>query len=427
MDRRKSGFYEKAVKMRTVRVRKVNAEIKAPPSKSYTNRALLISALAEGETVLKNALISDDTKFMKKALVRMGVSIREKGSELVVNGRGGKLKPAEIYVGNAGTAMRFLTGAATLAEGNVVLDGNDRMRQRPIKDLVEGLRGLGASISCTRGCPPVMLSGGGLKGGEVNIKGDKSSQYFSSIMMVAPYAKEDTEIKVDGSLTSIPYVDITMDIMDKFGVSIENDNYRSFKIKAGQTYKAIKYEVEGDASSASYFFGAAAITSGKVRVKGLNPDSAQGDIHFPEILREMGCKVEKDGKSITVRGGKLKGVNVDMNRMPDTVQTLAVVALFAKGKTVIKNISNLRIKETDRIKALAAELRKLGAGVEEGADSLTITPKEEYRAAEIEPYDDHRMAMSFGMAGLRIAGIKIKNEGCVSKSFPGFWEELDKI
>jgi len=407
---------------------KINAEVKVPASKSYTNRALLIAALADGKSILRNVLVSDDTKFMRNALEDMGVKIEDKGEDLVVHGTAGKLVAPkdELFVGNAGTAMRFLTAAISLADGNVVLTGNDRMKKRPIKDLVDGLGQLGVKIECSNGFPPINVSGGSLDGGKVKIKGDKSSQYFSSIMMSAPYAKNDVEIKVEGDLTSKSYIDITTDIMKKFGVIVENNDHKSFKIKAGQKYNAIEYEIEGDASSATYFFAAAAITKGKITVKGINPDSVQGDIGFSLVLEKMGCKVEVGKDSITIVGDELRGIDVDMNFMPDAVQTLAVVALFAKGETTIKNIANLRIKETDRIAALATELKKLGAKVEEGNDNLTIIPRE-YNGCSIDTYDDHRMAMSFALAGLKIDGVKINNPECVSKSFPTFWEVFEGL
>ena len=413
--------------MKTIKQKEgVNAEVKVPASKSYTNRALLIAALADGKSVLKDALVSDDTRFMRKALEDMGINIEEKGGDLVVHGKAGKLSDPgdELFIGNAGTAMRFLTSAISLAQGEVVLTGNERMKKRPIKDLVSGLEQLGVRLESNDGYPPVKIQGGSFFGGRVKIKGDKSSQYFSSIMMAAPYAKEDVEINVEGELTSKSYIDITMDIMKTFGVKVKNEDYKRFIIKTGK-YSARGYHVEGDASSAAYFFAAAAITKGKVTVKGINPDSVQGDINFPYVLTRMGCEVEIGKDSITVKGNDLKGIDIDMNHMPDSVQTLAVVSLFAKGETKINNIANLRIKETDRIDALANELRKLGAEVIDKEDCLVIVPKKDYQGAEIETYEDHRMAMSFALAGLKIGGVKIKNPGCVSKSFPDFWDVFE--
>jgi 3-phosphoshikimate 1-carboxyvinyltransferase len=422
---------ERAVKMRSIAIKqieKVNAKVDAPASKSYTNRALIIAALADGKSTLKNPLVSDDTKFMVAALKELGVNIKQEKGKITVKGNGGRFGEAkkELFVGNAGTAMRFLTGAAALAGGTTTITGNDRMKRRPIEDLLDGLRQLGVVCNSADGFPPVKVSGHTLRGGTIKMKGNKSSQYFTSIMMISPYAKEDVVISVDGELTSKSYIDITIDVMKKFAVGVDNNNYKKFTVPVG-AYKPCDYQIEGDASSASYFFGAAAITGGKVKVNNLNPKSAQGDINFPSVLKKMGCKVKTGKDFISLEGGKLKGIEVDMNLMPDTVQTLAVVALFAKGKTKIKNISNLRIKETDRIAALASELKKLGAKVDTKKDSITITPAPEYNPAEIETYDDHRMAMSFSLAGLKIQGIKIKNPGCVSKSFPDYWNKFNEL
>lgn len=404
--------------------------VQAPPSKSYTNRALVIAALADGEARLDNPLFSADTEYMKEALLKFGVDVVQEEKALAVKGTGGNLHaPAEeIFVGNAGTTMRFLTTFAALAPGTTVITGDERMQERPIEDLLVGLRemGVGAVSMKNNQCPPVEIRGGNIPGGKLKLAGDKSSQYLTSVMLCAPYFKNDTTIEIIGDLTSKSYVDITIDIMKTFGVSVENESYKKFRIPAGKKYLPRVYTVEGDASSASYFFAAAAVTGGEVSVTHLNPNSVQGDFKFIEVLERMGCAVTKTPGKITVKGNPLRGISINMNSSPDVVQTLAVTALFAEGETAITGIANLRIKETDRIAALATELAKLGAGVEAGSDFLKIRPGK-YQGAEVETYGDHRMAMSFAVAGLKIPGVKIKNPECVEKSFPDFFKEFNLL
>jgi len=377
-----------------------------------------------------NPLVSEDTQYMGMALRQFGISVDSWEDEFLVRGRNGRLHGPndEVYVGNAGTSMRFLTTFAALANGETRLTGDTRMHERPIEDLLTGLRALGARAESANSnlCPPVIVRGGGVPGGNVSLAADKSSQYLTSLLMCAPYFEQSATIGIRGELTSRSYVDITLDIMRTFGVTVENYDYERFWVQAGQRYKAQAYHIEGDASSASYFFGAAAIAGGEVAVTGLNPDSVQGDIHFVDVLEKMGCQVEKSAEKITVKRNLLRGITINMNTMPDTVQTLAVVALFAEGETVITDIGNLRIKETDRIAALARELTRLGAEVEAGDDFLKIKPGS-YTAGEVETYNDHRMAMSFALAGLRIPGIKIKNPECVEKSFPDFFDRFKKL
>lgn len=408
----------------------VRAVVEAPPSKSYTNRALIVAALADGESLIQNPLFSDDTKYMSRALGQFGVIVDRGDNEFRTIGRNGKMRAPrdEVYVGNAGTAMRFLTTFAALADGETRLTGDDRMRERPIEDLLSCLRAMGVAADSVRHnlCPPIAIRGGSVPGGSIKLAGDKSSQYLTSLLMCAPYFQKDTVIDIQGELTSKSYVDITLDIMRAFGVSVENDGYRRFRARAGQGYRPRTYRVEGDASSASYFLAAAAITGGEVAVTGLNPHSVQGDIGFVDVLERMGCAVEKSSEKITVRGNLLRGIDINMNTMPDTVQTLAVTALFARGETAISGIGNLKIKETDRIAALARELTRLGAEVETGDDFIRIKPGA-YAAAEVETYNDHRMAMSFALAGLRIPGIKIKNPECVGKSFPDYFQRFKTL
>jgi 3-phosphoshikimate 1-carboxyvinyltransferase len=405
-------------------VEKVSGTITVPGSKSYTNRALLIAALADGVSRLEQPLVSDDTKFMIRALKGFGIKVEEEPNAFIVSGKAGKLITPEenIFVGNAGTAMRFLTTFAALVKGHVHLDGDERMRERPLADLLEclGQMGVKAIPVYNNGCPPIDIKGEGVPGGEVTLLGNKSSQYLTSLLLSAPYFNNDTSILIQGDLTSKSYADITLDIMQTFGVTAENNNYQKFSIQAGQIYKPQTYKVEGDWSSATYFLAAAAVTGGHITLSGVNPDSVQGDAQFPAVLEKMGCKVKKTSESLQLIGSSLKGITINMNNMPDAVQTLAVIALFAKGETVIEGIGNLRIKETNRIEALANELGRLGAEVKTGEDFLVIKPGE-YRGAEIETYNDHRMAMSFAVAGLKIPGMKIKNPKCVEKSFPDFF------
>ncbi|MFH2028364.1 MAG: 3-phosphoshikimate 1-carboxyvinyltransferase [Nanoarchaeota archaeon] len=406
----------------------IDAVVKVPGSKSYTNRALPIAALADGKSVLRNVLFSDDTKYMVQALKEFGIKVSQEANNFIVSGKSGKLKKPnkDIFLGNAGTATRFLTTLSALVGDEVTITGDERMQERPIQDLLDALKKLGVNAISKNNnrCPPVLVKGP-LIGGSTKLNGNISSQYLSSILMASPYAKKQVQVEIEGELTSKSYIDITLDIMHQFDVTVENDNYKKFSIQ-NQEYRPKNYNIEGDASNASYFFGAAAITKGKVRVENLNPDSAQGDINFPEVLKKMGCKVRRGEGWIEVEGTDLKGIDIDMNQMPDTVQTLAVVAAFAEGKTKITNVENLRVKETDRILALTTELRKIGAKVDELKDGLTITPNK-LHGAEIDTYNDHRMAMAFAISGLNISGIKIKNPECVNKSFPGYFKEFDRL
>jgi 3-phosphoshikimate 1-carboxyvinyltransferase len=407
-----------------------NAVITVPGSKSYTHRALILSSLADGESVLINALRCEDTERTAEALKKFGVPVSWESDQIRVLGRGGKFEASEdrIDVGNSGASMRFLTALAALKKGMTLLDGSERMRKRPIGELLNGLGELGVKAYSKKGdgCPPVIVESQGLKGGTARIKGEESSQFLSGLLMMAPYARKDVNIEVTGSLASKPYVDITRDVMSAFGVEIKNREYRSFFIKAGQRYLPQKYRIEGDASNASYFFSAAAVCRGRVRVENINPVTIQGDIGFLDILERMGCRVTRGNDWIEVQGGELHGIEMDMNEMPDLVPTLAVTSAFAQRKTVIKNIGHLRFKESDRLHALAVELSKMGIRIIEGEDRLEMEGGKPH-GAEIETYDDHRMAMSFAVAGLAVPGVKIKGERCVNKSFPEFWEVLHNL
>jgi len=413
----------------------VQAGTRLPGSKSITNRALLLAALADGTSRLLHPLHSDDTEYMTEALRCLGVCIDTEPDAVVVQGMGGALSAstcARLFVGNSGTTVRFLTAAACLAPPNtsIVLDGNARMRERPIRDLLGALLLLGVQAESVNGhgCPPVRVRGGGMPGGACRLAGDVSSQFLSAILQVAPYARQDVEIEIVGDLISRPYVDMTQAVMRVFGVEMENDNYQRLRVRAGQRYQARDYEIEADASNASYFLAAAAVTGGTVTVSNLGTSSIQGDVRFADALERMGCIVTR-GAQISVTGpARLSAIDVNMEDIPDTAQTLAVCAAFADGPSRISGLASLRVKETDRLRAVAVELPKLGAGVEEGPDFWVIHPPVGgvYLPAEIDTYDDHRMAMAFAVAGLRIPGVVINEPGCVAKTFPDFWQRWSK-
>ncbi len=411
----------------------IDVTVKVPGSKSYTNRALITASLAAGESVIRNVLLSDDTRLMMACLKEVGVSIKsgQEDNALVVKGCGGAIpaREANLFAGNAGTVVRFMTAALTLGEGRYEIDGVERMRNRPIQELLNGLNQLGADVASkeTTGCPPVVINASGLKGGTIKMKGNVSSQYISAILLAAPYATNGVHIIITDDLVSKSYVDMTIEVMNRFGVNVKRNSYKEFHVESGQSYKGCEYMVEPDASSASYFFAVAAITGGKVRVEGLGENSLQGDASFVDILDKMGCVTRKAKDWLEVEGGKLKGIDIDMNDTPDAVQTLVAVAVFAEGKTRIRNVKNLRYKETDRISALVNELKRIGVKVREYEDGIEIEPSPTPHSAEISTYNDHRMAMSFALIGLRIKGIKIKNPECVHKTFPDFFERLEKL
>ena len=406
--------------------------IRPPGSKSITNRALICAALASGESTLTGALDSEDTRVMVESLGRLGFSIEHDATRtrLVVTGGSGNISvdEAELEIANSGTTVRFLTALATLGHGRFRLDGTPRMRQRPIGDLLAAIEQLGGNVRSenSNGCPPLVVDASGLAGGKCRVRGDISSQYLSAILMVAPYANTDVCIDVEGQLVSKPYIEMTLAVMRQFGVECESQELRQFTISAGQTYRGRAYAIEPDASAASYFLAAAAITGGQVTVDGLSRASMQGDVRFAEVLSEMGCDVEYGDDSITVVGRLHRGIETDMNDISDTVQTLAAVALFADGPTTIAGVAHNRYKETDRIADLATELRRLGAVVDELEDGLRITPAE-LRPAEIQTYNDHRMAMSLALVGLRQPGIVITNPSCTEKTYPAFFDDLERL
>ena len=420
----------------------LNATVRVPGSKSLTNRALLIASLARGTTQLQNALFSDDSLYFAEALQTLGFDIRldEARQEMTVTGLGGTIPTdkAELFVGNAGTAARFLTAFLTLGYGEYVLDGDARMRERPIQDLINSLNQLGVELESKNGCPPVEISARGLPGGKTKIAGTISSQFLSALLMVAPYARSPIEIEVTTELNSKPYVDMTLAIMKDFGVDVQRNNYQSFKIPI-TTYQLPRvtpgleapvstYGIEPDASAASYFFAAPAICGGTVRVENISRTSKQGDIAFLDVLRQMGCIIKEGADFIEVTGANaLMGVDIDMRDIPDTAQTLAVIAPFASSPTRIRGIASARVKETDRVHATCTELRRLGIRVEEHEDGMTIYPCSEIQRGTIQTYNDHRMAMAFALIGLRVDGICIENPSCVSKTFPGYFDVLDML
>ncbi|MBN2582020.1 MAG: 3-phosphoshikimate 1-carboxyvinyltransferase [Planctomycetes bacterium] len=412
-------------------VRPVTGRIRPVGSKSLTNRALVAAGLASGRSVLEGCLASDDTRYMAAAWRQLGATVDwdEPSGRITIAGTAGRIAPGpqDLFVGNAGTAMRFMTAVVATGQGRYRLDGVSRMRERPIEDLLVALRALGASAVSETGnkCPPVIVQAGGLGGGQVTVSGRISSQYLSGLLLAAPYAARDVEIMIDGRLVSKPYADMTCRLMADFGVEVENEEYRRFYVAAPSRYTARAYAVEPDATAATYFWAAAAMTGGSVTVEGLTADSAQGDVGFVRVLEQMGCRIESSPDGLTVHGPeRLRGVTVDLNAMPDTALTLAVAALAAEGPTEILNVANLRVKETDRLAALAAELRKFGAEVDEAEDRLTIRPPAALRGADVATYDDHRMAMSFALAGLKVAGVRISGAECVNKTFPDYFVRL---
>ncbi|HEX8199837.1 MAG TPA: 3-phosphoshikimate 1-carboxyvinyltransferase [Isosphaeraceae bacterium] len=406
--------------------------VRVPGSKSLTNRALVVAALADGPSTLSGALDSEDTRVMVEALRRLGVGLEHDpaAATIAVRGCGGRIPAAEaeLYVANSGTTLRFLTALVATGRGTFRLDGTARMRQRPVGDLLMALGGLGtdARSELRNGCPPVVVRAAGLDGGFAQVKGGTSSQFLSGLLMALPSARDLTTVEVEGTLVSQPYVAMTLGVMESFGVRIGNHKFRRFNVQPAR-YVGRPYAIEPDASAASYFFAAAAVTGGTITVEGLGTASIQGDMGFVDVLEHMGCAVERSPDATTVTGGRLHGVDVDMNAISDTVMTLAVVALFARGMTRIRNVGHIRHKETDRIAALAAELRKLGATVEEQPDGLIILPPPEPTPARIATYDDHRMAMAFALAGLKAEGITILDPGCVAKTYPGFWDDLARL
>ena len=410
----------------------LSGRVTLPGSKSITNRALIIAALADGPSTLRGVLDSDDTRYMVSALRSLGFEITAdwNARTVQVTGLGGKIpaKAAELFVGNSGTSMRFLAALCAIGQGQYRLDGTAAMRKRPIGPLLDGLRQLGVDAFSENGddCPPIRVSTIGIESGAVSMPGDLSSQYFTAMAMILPAASGEFRIDVEGDLVSKPYIDLTASTMAEFGVAMTHDNYRSITVQPCQHYRARDYVVEPDASAASYFFALAAVSGGEISVASLPPSSSQGDVHFVDLLGEMGSTVEKT-EEITVRGpDRLAGITCDMNAISDTMMTLAAIAPFADGPTTITNVAHVRLKETDRLAATCAELARLGINVEEHSDGLVIHPGP-LRPATIRTYDDHRMAMSFAITGTQFPGVKISDPGCVSKTLPEFWDILERL
>lgn len=410
-----------------------NGEIQIPGSKSLSNRILLLAALAKGTTRITNLLESDDIRHMLNALTSLGIRYTlEDANTCVVEGNAGPFSAqnADLFLGNAGTAMRPLTAALCLGNGEFRLHGEPRMHERPIGDLVESLKALGVNIDYqeNEGYPPLLIKANGLSGGKVSIKGHISSQFLTAILMSAPLAQADLTIEVEGELVSKPYIDITLHSMKQFGVVVENNNYQSFFVKGQQTYQSPgDIMVEGDASSASYFLAAAAIAGGKIKVHGVGSDSVQGDVKFAEVLSAMGARITYGPTWIEAEKDQLNGVDLDMNHIPDAAMTIATTALFAKGPTRIRNIYNWRVKETDRLAAMATELKKLGATVEEGEDYIYVEPLKNVQHASIDTYDDHRIAMCFSLVAFSNSQVTINDPGCTSKTFPTYFDLFSKI
>ncbi len=408
----------------------VNSTLTLPGSKSYTHRALVAAALAGGESLLTNALKAEDTELTARTLAKLGAGIDWQGDTIRVQGAGGRWRPlAEpIYLGNSGTSMRFFTALVSLGQGNYVLTGTERLCQRPLNDLLQALQQIGVEAASEKGdgCPPVRITGG-LKGGLARLSGAVSSQYVSALLFIGPFAPLGIEIELTDELVSRPYVDLTLAVMEDFGVSYYREGYRFFRVPGGQNYLARPYAIEADASSASYFWAAAAITGGRVTIANLSRESCQGDASFPEVLAQMGCTVESTESGYTVQGGALRGLTVDMSTMPDLVPTLAVIAAFAQGETVITGVAHLRHKESDRLAAVVTELNKMGIAARETLDGLVIPGSRAPHGAAIATYDDHRIAMSFAVAGLKTPEVIINDPGCVAKSFPDFWSYFEKL
>ena len=403
-----------------------NIATKVPGSKSYTNRALLLAGLAKGKSTLLDPLESEDTEVMKKALSQLGVSIKKQENKIIIQGSGGKLQQSkkQLFLENAGTAVRSLTAMLATQPFKSIITGNKRMQERPLKDLITALKKAKVKVESPTGCPPVSVQGP-LPQGSTTIKGDTSSQYVSALLMAAPFAKGPFTINLEGNLTSKPYVDMTIDVMNKFGVTIK-EKKGQFRIDP-HSYKGTIYQVEGDASSATYPLALAALHGNKVTITNLNKLSNQADMQFLDVLEKMGCRISKTSKSISAQGPKqLKALRtINLNKMPDAAMTVAVLCAFAKGKSKLTGLANLRVKETDRLAALTNELTKIGAKVTEGKDFLVIDGNpESLHGGIIDTYNDHRMAMCFAIAGSRISNIHILNPSCVQKTYPTFWKEL---
>lgn len=404
--------------------------VQVPGSKSYTHRLLIAAALSNGVCRIGNPLRSEDTLLTLAALRCMGIAADEPSGAVLIRGAGGVLAPwAEpIDLGNSGTSMRLLAGLAILGTGDYCFTGSARMQERPMAALLDSLRLLGIEARAVRGngCPPIVIPGGHPGSRRTRIDCGTSSQYLSALLLAAPCLAHGLEIEVSNGPVSRPYIDMTVDIMRLFGIELTRDGYTHFEVPGGQVYRAGDHDVEPDASQAGYFWAAGAITGSRVKVLGIRRDSSQGDVALAEVFGQMGCRVEHESDGIAVTGGDLAAIDVDMGHMPDMVPTLAVVAAFARGTTVIRNVAHLRAKESDRLAAVSQELARMGIRTAVGADELRITGGIP-RGAAIETYNDHRIAMCFAVAGLKAPGTQILDEGCVRKSFPNYWEVFQTL
>ena len=402
-----------------------NCEVTVPGSKSYTHRILIAAALSDGICTIHNGLKSEDTLLTLDALRKMGITIDVTDDRFIVHGEKGTFKPGmdSIYLGNSGTSMRLLTAVAALGKGGYTLTGTQRMGERPIQDLLDGLTQIGVKARSVNGngCPPVEINGSNIAGGSLDLKCGVSSQFLSALLLIAPCIKKGIQINITQGPVSRPYVDMTVDVMEEFGVEVHRDDYHRFKVPGGQTYRAGSYTVEPDCSQAGYFWAAAAISGTKIKVKGTTRKTRQGDVGFTELLQKMGCNILYETDGIAVSGGPLSAITADMADMPDMVPTLAVVASFAKGTTVIENVAHLKAKESDRLGSVVQELSKTGIQASCSDTGMMITGGTPH-GSEIDTYGDHRMAMSFSLVGLKVPGIIIKDEMCVEKSFPNFWD-----
>jgi len=411
-------------------LRRASGSVRLPGSKSISNRVLLLAALAQGETEIGGLLDADDTRVMQEALKKLGV--RFSGARVAGVGGAFPIKQAELFLGNAGTAFRPLTAALALSDGDYRLSGVPRMHERPIADLVDALRGIGARIDYLgkEGYPPLHIRSAKVVASEVKVKGDVSSQFLTALLMALPLTGRPATIEVEGELVSKPYVEITLNAMRRFGIDVKRAGWSRFDVPAGEYRSPGRIMVEGDASSASYFLAAGAIGGGPVRVEGVGRGSVQGDVRFTEVLERMGAKVllGEDAIEVSNPGRTLEAIDLDLNHIPDAAMTAAVLALFADGPSTLRNIANWRVKETDRLAAMATELRKLGAEVEEGADWLRISPPEDLLPNQkIDTYDDHRIAMCFSLVALAGVPVTINDPACVAKTFPGYFEVFQSI
>jgi 3-phosphoshikimate 1-carboxyvinyltransferase len=408
----------------------VSTTVSVPGSKSLTQRALIAAALAKGNSFIRHALVAEDTLHLISGLQALGARVESAAGGYLVSGTAGVVKNngKKIFLGYNGTALRFLTAMVCLGRGKYVLTGEKRLCERPVGALVEALQGMGVDISCRNNCPPIEIKANGLPGGKIILRDIESSQYVSALLLCAPYTAKGIELALQGDIVSAPYIDLTISVMKDFGANIYETGRNQYSVNTGNLYQGREYQVEGDASSASYFFLAAALLKKVIRVSGISRQSKQGDIRLLDILEELGCKVKAGDNWVEVAGTDLTCGNFtfDLNDMPDMVPTLAILAAFRKGQTLITNVAHLRIKESNRLAAMVADLNRIGIEAKELPDGLMVKGGQP-AAASIHTYNDHRIAMSFAIAGLLIRGIEISDKKCVDKSFPEFWKELKKI